>query len=381
MFKQDHNPRILIFSQRNASKRLPFRCAHFEFEDVISQIDAAELLAPRFDLSTRRHAVTKKIAYHLPLVLNPGIPKRRFDRDYDLFFAVCGDPSDLLRIHNLGNWRERCRKAVCLIDELWIRQMGSYRNYLRLLQPFDHVFLYYRNSVKPLAKRITSSCSYLPPGVDTIRLCPYPEAPERSVDVYSIGRRSAVTHQALLEMAAKRDLFYIYDSTTADQVIDPDEHRDLFANIVKRSRYFIVNPGLIDRPEVRGEQIEIGNRYFEAAASGTLMIGERPQNDAFAELFDWPDSLIDLPYGSPSIAEVINDWDRQPERQNRARRTSVAQSLVRHDWIYRWETILQAMDMAPAPRAVERRLRLSNLADEVMSGSATAVSSGQQRRP
>jgi hypothetical protein len=258
--------------------------------------------------------------------------------------------------------------------------MGPYRNYLRLLQPFDHVFLYYRNSVKPLAKRITSRCSYLPPGVDTIRLCPYPEAPERSVDVYSIGRRSAVTHQALLEMAAKRDLFYIYDSTTADQVIDPDEHRDLFANIVKRSRYFIVNPGLIDRPEVRGEQIEVGNRYFEAAASGTLMIGERPQNDAFAELFDWPDSLVDLPYGSPAIADVIDEWDSQPERQNRARRTSVAQSLLRHDWVYRWETILQAVNLAPTPRAVERRLRLSNLADEVMSGSATAASCGQQRR-
>ena len=121
MFKHDHNPRILIFSQRNASKRLPFRCAHFEFEDVISQIDSAELLAPRFDLSTRRHAVTKKIAYHLPLALNPGIPTRHFGREYELFFAVCGDPSDLLRIHNLGNWRQRCRKAVCLIDELWIR--------------------------------------------------------------------------------------------------------------------------------------------------------------------------------------------------------------------------------------------------------------------
>jgi hypothetical protein len=109
------------------------------------------------------------------------------------------------------------------------------------------------------------------------------------------------------------------------------------------------------------------------------MIGERPQNDAFAELFDWPDSLIDLPYGSPSIADVIQESDREPERQNRARRTSVAQSLLRHDWIYRWETILKAVEMAPTPQAVERRLRLSNLADEVMSGSATGISCGQQR--
>jgi hypothetical protein len=373
MFKQDLNPRVLVFSQRNASKRLPFRCAHFEFEDVISHIDAAELLAPRFDFSTRRHALAKTLAYHSPLLLNPGIPTGRFERNYDLFFAVCGDPTDLLRIHALGNWRSKCQKAVCLIDELWVRQMGSYRNYLRLLDQFDCVFVYYRNSVEPLTKYIASKCFYLPPGVDTLRLCPYPDNLERVVDVYSMGRRSAVTHHALLQLADKRRLFYIYDSTTADQVIDPDEHRDLFANLIKRSRYFIVNPGLIDRPDVRGDQIEIGNRYFEAAASGSLMIGERPKNDVFAELFDWPDSLIDLPYGSPNIGEVIKDWDSQPERQYQARKTSVMQSLLRHDWVYRWETTLAAIGLPVLPRAQERKSQLSDLANQVMNGCSAAV--------
>ena len=247
--------------------------------------------------------------------------------------------------------------------------MRPYRNYLRMLNRFDCVFLYYRNSVTPLAKQISSRCFYLPPGVDTIRLCPYPTEPERVVDVYSMGRRSAATHRALLELTAKKHLFYVYDSTTADQVIDPDEHRELFANLVKRSRYFIVNPGLIDRPDVRGDQIEIGNRYFEAAASGSLMIGERPQNEAFAELFDWPDSLIDLPYGSPDIGSIIKRWDDQPERQERARRISVTQSLLRHDWVYRWETILKAVDLSPLPLAAERKTQLAGIANQVMKYS------------
>jgi hypothetical protein len=381
VFKQDPNPRILLFSQRNASKRLPFRCAHFEFEGVISHIDAVDLLAPRFDVSTLRHATAKKVAYHLPFALNPGIPPARLDREYELFLAICGDPTDLLRINALGNWRKQCRRAVCLIDELWIRQMKAYGNYLRMLDKFDCVFLYYRNSITPLSKEISSKCLYLPPGVDTLRLCPYPAAPKRVVDVYSMGRRSAVTHQALLELAAKKHLFYIYDSTTADQVIDPDEHRELFANIVKRSRYFIVNPGLIDRPDVRGDQIEIGNRYFEAAASGTLMIGERPRNDAFAELFDWPDSLIDLPYGSPTIGDIIERWDHQPERQERARRTSVAQSLLRHDWVHRWETILEAVDLSPLPLVAERKTQLADMADRVMMGPSAPARASQESTP
>jgi hypothetical protein len=258
--------------------------------------------------------------------------------------------------------------------------MEPYRNYLSMLRQFDHVFLYYRNSVGPLADRIDSECSYLPPGVDTLRLCPYPDNLDRVIDVYSMGRRSAATHQALLALASRQKFFYIYDSTTADQVIDPDEHRQLFANLVRRSRYFIVNPGLIDRPDVRGDQIEIGNRYFEAAASGTLMIGEKPMNDAFTELFDWTDSLIHLPYGSPDIGDLIAEWDRQPERQKRARDMGVAQSLLRHDWVYRWESILRAAGLQLLPRADERKLVLSELAEQVMNSPAEASYMRQDRR-
>lgn len=363
MHQKENKPRVLIFSQRNASKRLPFRCAHFEFEDVIAQIDSVDILAPRFDVSSRRHAIAKQIAYHVPLALNPGIQSTRYETDYDLFLAICGDPTDLLRVNSLGNWRDKCRKAVCLIDELWVKQMGPYRNYLRMLEKFDHVFLYYSNSVEPLRRRIGPKCTYLPPGVDTIRLCPYPNPPERVVDIYSIGRRSATTHQALLAMASKGDVFYIYDSTSADQVLDPSEHRELFANIMKRSRYFIVNPGLIDRPDVRGDQIEIGNRYFEGAASGTIMVGERPNNGEFDKLFDWPDSLIDLPYNSSTIDTVLRELDSEPGKQEELRSMNVRQSLLRHDWVYRWEIILNQTGLEPLPTAAQRKDRLRRLAD------------------
>jgi glycosyltransferase involved in cell wall biosynthesis len=363
MHQKEQKPRILIFSQRNSSKRLPFRCAHFEFEDIIAQIDSVDLLAPCFDVSTRRHAIVKQIAYHVPIALNPGIQSSQCKTDYDLFLAICGDPTDLLRVNSLGNWREKCRKAVCLIDELWVKQMDPYRNYLRMLEKFDHVFLYYSNSIEPLNQRIGSKCTYIPPGVDTIRLCPYPNPPKRVVDVYSIGRRSAATHQALLTMASKGDFFYIYDSTSADQVLDPTEHRELFANIVKRSRYFIVNPGLIDRPDVRGDQIEIGNRYFEGAASGTIMIGERPDNSEFDKLFDWPNSLIDLPYDSSTVDTVLTMLDSEPLKEEALRSTNVRQSLLRHDWVYRWEVILNKIDLEPLPAAAERKARLRRLAD------------------
>jgi hypothetical protein len=365
MDRQTQEPRTLILSQRNHSRNLPFRCAHFEFEDLISQIDSAEILAPRVDLSSWRHRIAKQIAYHTPLALNPGIQPTPIDAHYDLFLAICGNPTDLLMLSALGNWRATCKKAVCLIDELWVTQMTSYRSFLRMLEKFDVVMLYYSQSVEPLNERIGRKCVFLPPGVDTIRFCPYPHPPKRVVDVYSIGRRSEITHRTLLRMAAEDGLFYLHDSIAADQVLDPTEHRALFANVAKRSRYFMVNPGLIDRPDIRGDQIEIGNRYFEAAASGTIMLGERPDNAEFEKLFDWPDSVLHLPYNAADVDRIVNALDNEPEKQEGMRRMNVKQALLRHDWVYRWEAILKAVGLEPMREVSQRKELLRSLAEGI----------------
>jgi hypothetical protein len=359
---QPKRPRTLIYSQRKLSRILPYRCAHFEFEDVIAQIDSVEMLVPRIDPSTRRYVFAKQLAYHTPLTLNPGIEGTAIHRDYDLFLAICGNPADLLGINAIGDWRSRCKKAICLIDEVWVTEISSYRNFLRMLEKFDVVVLYYSQSVNPINERIGAKCIFLPPGVDTLRFCPLSHPPNRIIDVYSIGRRSAITHRAYLTMAAGDGLFYLHDSTSAHQVLDPTEHRILFANVLKRSRYFVVNPGLIDRPDVRGTQIEIGNRYFEGAASGSILLGERPLNGEFEKLFDWPDALIDLPYNSPDVAKLLRELDEQPNRQSTMRQMNMQQSLLRHDWCYRWEAILKAVGSAPLPQLEARKNRLRSLA-------------------
>ena len=157
-------PRTLIFSQRNLTRIQPFRCAHFEFEDVISQIDNTFVLSPRIDPSSRRQAFAKELAYHSPVKLNPGVEPVTLPADFDLFLAICGNPTDLLRIHAIGDWRSRCKKAVCLIDEVWAREVRNYRNYLRMLREFDLVVLYYSQSVGPVDEMIgENKCTFLHP--------------------------------------------------------------------------------------------------------------------------------------------------------------------------------------------------------------------------
>jgi hypothetical protein len=222
--------------------------------------------------------------------------------------------------------------------------------------------LYCSQTVKPLSEQIGRKCVFLPPGIDAISFCPYPASPKRVVDVFSMGRRSEIAHQRLLRMARESGLFYLHDSIGGTEAIHLKQHRALFANVAKRSKYFIVNPGLIDRPDKRGGQVEASTRYYEGAASGAIMIGERPQNEEFNRIFDWPDAVTPLKYDSADIDAVINGLDRDRERQDMIRRTGVVQALRRYDWVYRWEAILKAVGLEPMQGVLERKKRLGELA-------------------
>ena len=369
-------PRVLVFSLRNIFGKALFRCPHFEFEDLICEIDSAELLAPEVDPASRRSSFATRLAYHAPVFLNPGIPTVSAKRQYDILFTICGYPQDLVMFNAVGNLREACRTSVCLLDELWVKDIVKNRHFLRILAKFDVIMLYYSQTVKPLSEIIERRCVFLPPGVDAVTFCPNPDPPERVIDVYSIGRRSEITHQSLLNMVRKSGLFYLHDSMAGSQAINSKQHRALFANLAKRSRYFIVNPGKMDEQDEKGRQMEAGNRYFEGAAAGAIMVGERPDNEVFEKLFDWPHAVTHLAYDSDAIDVVIKDLDADPERQDRIRRTGVAQALMRHDWVYRWEAILETVGLQPMPGALERKDRLRKLAGSVSQRCTSSRTGG-----
>jgi glycosyl transferase family 1 len=360
-------PRVLLFSLRNIYGKAHFRCPHFEFEDVICEIDSVDLLAPKVDPSSARSNLATRLAFHAPIALNPGIQRISAKKNYDILFTVCGHPQDLIMFNAVSNVKDSCAISVCLLDEFWVREIPHRRHFLRILSKFDVVMLYYSQTVKPLSETIGRRCVFMPPGVDAISFCPYPNPPKRVLDVLSVGRRSEITHQKLLKMVQEDGLFYLHDSIAGIQTLNSKEHRALLANCAKRTRYYIVNPGLIDQPEKRGDQIEIGNRYFEGAASGAIMVGERPNNEAFQTLFDWPEAeaVTQLPFNSNDIDLVMKDLDRDPQRQERIRRTGVLEALKRHDWVYRWEKILETVGLEPTQEMQERKGRLRKLAEVV----------------
>jgi hypothetical protein len=365
-------PRVLIFSLRNIFGNALNRGSHYEFEDIICEVESADMLAPKVDPTGGRASLAMRLPYHAPIRLNPGIPKASVKGPYDILFTICGFPQDLIMFDAVSDVRDVCKISVCLLDELWAKGLSKHRHFLPILAKFDLVLQYHSQTVKPLSEVIGPKCAYFPPAVDALSFCPYPDPQERVIDVYSMGRRPHLTHQKLLEMARTSGLFYVHDTIAGSQAINAREHRALVANMAKRSKYFLVNSGKFDEPAQTGHQVEFGYRYFEGAASGAIMIGERPNNEVFPKLFDWPDAVTELPYTSSSIDSIIRDLDRDPERQDRIRRTGIVQALMRHDWVYRWETILNVAGLDVTPKAQERKDRLRRLAEQVSAAANTA---------
>src|SRR5213593_632702 len=206
-------PCVLMFSQRNIYEIEVWRSAHREFEEIIREVDSVELLAPRpGKWFKHRRRIALRVGRDSDIVLNPGIPRIKLDRSYDLFFAICDKPTELLNVNAVDGWRDRCKTSICWLPELWVKEMPWYKSSLKVLSKFDYVLSPLSHSVDPINQVISGKCFYIPEAVDSILFSPYPRAAQRFIDVLSLGRRSEERHQAFLRMARANNLFYVYDT-------------------------------------------------------------------------------------------------------------------------------------------------------------------------
>lgn len=353
--------RILLLSHRNLYEPTAWRGPCRELEAVITEVDAVDVIVPRKGQWYRqRNLNAQRIGKYTPIRLNPGVQTVRLKKDYDLFFTVCEKTSELQNVKAIKGWRERSRIAICWMTEFYEHEIHEYKSILRTLSDFDFI-LFTFSSINAFKSLFGQRVAFLPYGVDAIKFCPYHQRPPRFIDVLSIGSRAHTTHQALLRMAKDDGILYIYDTFKDLTVYDVDEHRLQLSNLAKRSRYFIVNPGSIDEPEKIGGQLEIGPRYFEALASGSILLGDQPRSNEFNGIFNWPDAVIHVPYGSENIREVIHALDKDVIRQVRISNQNIVEALSKHDWAHRWESVLKLAGLQPLSKVLERKQRLADL--------------------
>jgi hypothetical protein len=361
-------PRICMPSGRSFSKET-FLCGHYEAQDVLVEVDDVDLvcLEPGRGHSFKQRWQAKLMYRDISgrgALANPGLKKIRLTREYDLFVARCQTEKDLPHINAIEGWKDHCKQSVCWIDELWAAAIPNAKYWLHALKQFDYIFTSCLGTVGPLSKAIGRPIHWLPCAVDTLRFTPYPDATARTIDLYSIGRRREGIHQQLLLAAKRREIFYIYDTSQGSlaTIYDHREHREYFANVAKRSRFFMVAPGKVDWTSENQGQSEVGHRYCEGTAAGTVLLGEAPHGEAFQQMFPWKDSVIGVEPDGSDIMDVIAELASDPERVSTASRRNAVRALLHHDWVYRWKEVLRVAGLEPSPGVLAREGRLKELA-------------------
>jgi glycosyltransferase involved in cell wall biosynthesis len=365
---------VLLLSMRRLADQVGY-CMDYEFEDVICEATGADLVEAddlsSLELSRRAYKLTRFAtgSRSLARAISPQPSIVPLERNYELFFPIFNHTHELYALATIPNWRKRCRYAACFVSEVWLHLLPRYL--LEQLADFDHIFLGVHHCVEEVGRITGRPCSYLPLAVDVLRFSPVPQFPTRVIDVYNIGRRSQVTHRALLRAARAREIFYCYDTVAASgidqkqrtfRVQDTAEHRLQLANMLQHTRYFFANRARINEPGYTRGRDEMSGRFYEGAAAGAVMIGEPPRLDAFAQQFDWPDAVIHVPFDSPDIMQILAELDTNPQQLARIRRNNVVHAALRHDWSHRLRTVFDTFHLLPTPAMHLREQRLQELA-------------------
>lgn len=355
----------------SAFARKAFRAGLYEAQDVLVDCDDVDLiqLRPTRGFASRSAWMKQLVAHDWSRKLisfNPGLQPVRLTKQYDLFVLVCSWWPDVWYANAVQGWRDHCRTSVCYLDELWSHDLRQLRYWLPILRLFDHVIIGTSGSGKPVSDALGRSCYEMQGGVDSIRFSPYPNCPERVIDFYSVGRRLEGIHRSLLKWATNENRFYVHDTfeNSADrETLDYRQHRDLYANTAKRSRFFGVAPGKVNSVEGRRGQTAMGIRYFEGSAAGAVLVGQTPDCEPFRRHFNWPDAVIETGADGSDMPEVISKLLAEPERIHEISCRNAEEALRRHDWLYRWKQILALAGLDPKPAMGAREKRLAELAE------------------
>lgn len=366
---------VLLLSMRRLADLVAYSMT-YEFEDVIAEATAADRIdvgeEARLEFARRSYKLLRYVSgsRRLARALAPPPSTVRLTRDYELFFPTFNHAYELFALATIPDWRKRCRIAACFVAELWVKELPGYL--LELLSDFDHIFIGVQSPASEVARISGRPCSFLPMAADVIKFSPWPEPPQRHIDVCNIGRRSAATHGALLRLARNRSISYYYDTVAASgidkkqrtfRVQDASEHRLLLAWLLQRSRYYFANRARANEPEFTMGHQEISGRFYEGAAAGTVMIGDPPAGEVFQKLFDWPDAVIRVPFDSPDIGRILQELDRDPERLARISRANAHHAALRHDWVHRLHTVYDTLGLPLTDAMCAREARLQTLAD------------------
>lgn len=210
------------------------------------------------------------------------LPKKSLDIDGDVLWYVLMGPEN----YELDLFKDWSKKATYRIVYLFDTLEPQFRLMKKLFSgPEFNIKITSFNDAVPFLQDLTGQpWQAIEQAVPSGLFRAVPSA-EKVIDFSSYGRRLPVFHDALLEFCKYHDLYFDY---TMHQVKDPtapeEELYRQYAWHLTHSKFTVSWPVELTNPKRAGRLHPITCRWFEAAASSTIVIGQKPGNSSFDKL-------------------------------------------------------------------------------------------------
>ena len=313
-----------------------------DFEDEIVRLTGAQRVEaprrnfPRFVGERLEHGTRYS-------GLRPFVPKQEIELRADVLWVVLMGPENFTLDLYKGWDRHIGTKILYLFDSL-DAHLNSIRRVLRATK-WDFTSTAFHGAKPFLEEETQRQWHVVRQAVKLERFRPAP-IEKRVIAFCSYGRRLERIHKAVKDYCAHDEKYYDYTTAASVQPqLDPREHYGQYAWHLAHSIFNFCWPVEVTNPELITTHSPITCRWFEAAASGNVILGQAPTDPGFHELFG-PNAVVSIDHTNDRPAPLLERlWENRTEHLEAAlkRRASLS-----HKWT--WESrvleILESMGLS-----------------------------------
>jgi hypothetical protein len=320
--------RVLIPTNRDVYRALSYGMV-IDFEDSVAELSDTDLVS--VPVPSRRARID---ALRHGRRLKPIKPPRS---EYDICLLVAMDPWYAPSLTQIRDVRKIARKVVVYLYDSWLADLHVLRRHRHIWSMVDHAFVSFNHSVEAYEDALDCPVTYLPQAIHEKRF--HPRRTRRPIDVLSLGRKHPSVHQVLRDLARDEEILYFFQTAHLPQAVDLIENQELLGQLCQASRvqvHWSVESTDSARAEGGGP---ITARWFEAAASGSVVVGQKPNNPEFTKLFPYDGFVRRLDPERPDETKrlILDGIRKNDDREERIRLADHVR--VAHTWKARWREI------------------------------------------
>ncbi|MEA5602300.1 glycosyltransferase [Nostoc sp. UHCC 0252] len=273
------------------------------------------------------------------------IPKVEYDLKADVLWVILMGPENF-PLDLFKNWDRHVGVKILYIFDTFEGQLPSIRRILDSTK-WDLAITSFHGALPFLEEQTQHKWYAIPQGVKLDRFKPVAKE-EKLISFSAYGRRLQNVHNSIKEYCLQTNKYYEYTTTTGLQPqLDPCENYRQYAWHLAHSFFTFSWPVELTNPKRVLTFSPITCRWFEAAASGTVILGQAPKDPEFEKIFG-SDLVIPIDYtNTPENLRLI--WEELWEN-----RSSYLQAVVtrreklgyKWSWENRVKEILQLLNLS-----------------------------------